>query len=74
MSNLAKELFDGLKRVGTEISAETSRLGIQGANEVAAAIFSNNAFVQYGPGQVTKEQAQQPEVEQQQQNENTIER
>lgn len=67
MSDLANELFSGLKRMGSEISAEVSRLGTQGANEMAAALFSNSdAFVQYGPGQVTKEPDIQPEIEQDQ--------
>ncbi|HVV71809.1 MAG TPA: hypothetical protein VHI52_09975 [Verrucomicrobiae bacterium] len=64
-NELASELFSGLKRMGSEIGAEMSRLGKQGANEMAAALFSNSdAFVQYGPGQVTREPEVQPEVEQ----------
>jgi hypothetical protein len=64
MSKLADELFSGLKRFGSEIGAELHRLGKQGANEMAAAIFSNsNAFVQYGTGQETQEPKKEPEVE-----------
>lgn len=63
MSDTAKKLFDslaavthavvipGLKRAGNEIGAEFSRLGTQGATELAAALFNGHAFVLYGPGQ-----------------------
>jgi hypothetical protein len=66
MSKIATELFDGLKRMGSEVDAELSRLGKQGANELASALFNGNAFVMYGPGQITKEPEVQQEVEQQQ--------
>jgi hypothetical protein len=66
MSKIATELFDGLKRMGSEIGAEVSRLNKQATNELASAIFTGNAFVQYGPGQQTQEPEQQKEIEQQQ--------
>lgn len=73
LKELKNELFSGLKRFGSEIGAELHRLGKQGANEMASAIFSNsNAFVQYGTGQETQEPKKEPEVEKE--NENSIER
>lgn len=73
MSKLATQLFESLKEAGSEINAELSRLGKQGANELASALFNGGAFVQYGAGQYTNEQEpQQPEVERQ--NENSMER
>ena len=73
MSKLADKLFSGLKRFGSEIGAELKRLGKQGANEAASALFSNsNAFVQYGIGQQTLEPKKEPEVKKE--NENSIER
>ncbi len=67
MSELAKQLFEsvsnvgevvqaiapGLKNLAPEAGAELSRLGTQGAMELASALFGNNAFVPYGPGQYT---------------------
>jgi hypothetical protein len=73
MTKLADELFRGLKRFGSEIGAELHRLGKQGANEMAAAIFSkSDAFVQYGTGQETQEPNKEPEVKKE--NDNSIER
>ncbi len=46
-------LAPGLKNVVPEIGAELSRLGTQGAMEMASALFGNGAFVPYGPGQYT---------------------
>jgi hypothetical protein len=72
MSNLVNKLFGELKRMGSEIGAEASRLGKQGANELASVLFNGSAFVQYGTGQETKEAEKQPEVERE--NDNSIER
>lgn len=79
MSRLAEQLFEGLKEAGSDIKAELSRLGTQGANELASALFNGNAFVQYGAGQQPAEQGQeqghgqeQPEAERQ--NDNGMER
>lgn len=66
-TELAKQLFDGLKAVkdvahamapglkdfGPEMKAEFTRLGIQGQNELAGALFNGSGFVPYGPGQYT---------------------
>lgn len=68
MSELAKQLFaelknaaqsaaPGLKDFVPEIKAELSRLGTQGAMELASALFGNGAFVPYGPGQYTPDPA-----------------
>ena len=71
MSELAKRLFDelrnvkdavqsaapGLKNLVPEVKAELSRLGTQGAMELASALFGNSAFVPYGPGQYTPDPA-----------------
>ena len=81
MSQLAKELFDGLKAVGQsvgntlvndvlpDIGAEMSRLGTQGTMELASAIFSGNGFVPYGPGQYTPQAEQEAAPEQEQSHE-----
>ena len=43
----------GLDNFGPEVSAELSRLGTQGAMEMAQALFNGAAFTPYGPGQYT---------------------
>ncbi len=67
MRETAKQLFDSLKNVKTavqevapgltnlmpEMKAEMSRMGTQGAMELASALFNGSAFVPYGPGQYT---------------------
>jgi hypothetical protein len=67
MSEIAKQLFEslkgvkeavlvvapGLKDVVHETKAEMSRLGTQGAMELASALFNGHGFVPYGPGQHT---------------------
>ena len=42
-----------LENVGQEVGAELSRLGTQGAMEMAQALFNGAAFTPYGPGQYT---------------------
>ena len=55
--DVMKEALDtvapGLKNMGPEVSAELSRLGTQGAMEMAQALFNGAAFTPYGPGQYT---------------------
>lgn len=53
-------LAPGLENAGPEIGAELSRLGTQGAMEMAQALFNGAAFTPYGPGQYTPT----PELEQ----------
>jgi hypothetical protein len=76
MKETAKILFDsmraakdaGLHTVGKVLEAtgpERSRLGTQGAMELASALFNNHGFVPYGPGQYTPSQDHQPQQEQQ---------
>jgi len=73
MSDLVSQLFERLGDIVPEVGAEISRLGTQGSMEVASALFNQNAFVPYGPGQYTPSTPEpQPEVEQQQ--EHCIER
>lgn len=48
-----KGLAPGLKNFGPEVGAELSRLGTQGAMELAQALFNGAAFTPYGPGQYT---------------------
>jgi len=43
----------GLKDLMPEAKAEMSRLGTQGAMELASALFNGSGFVPYGPGQYT---------------------
>jgi hypothetical protein len=76
--DLARQLFDGLKGMKEaaltiapglrdlvpEMQSEMSRLGKQGASELASALFNGNGFVIYGPGQHT--QTPEPEQEKQQ--------
>jgi hypothetical protein len=63
MSEIAKQLFEGLKAMKEsvvaaapglkdlvpEAKAEFSRMGTQGAMELASALFNGSAFVPYGP-------------------------
>lgn len=60
------KLFEGLSNFGPEVSAELSRMGTQGAMELANALFNGSAFVPYGPGQYTPtpEMEKQPAQEQ----------
>ncbi len=43
----------GLKNLMPDMKAELSRLGTQGAMELASALFNGSSFVPYGPGQYT---------------------
>lgn len=74
MSDLAKQLFEGLgdavqsiapglSDFGPEVGAELSRLGTQGAMELASALFGGSAFVPYGPGQYTPSPTLEPGAE-----------
>ena len=47
MSENAKRLFE------QQFKGELSRLGTQGAMELASALFNGHGFVPYGPGQYT---------------------
>lgn len=51
MKEALDALAPGLKNAGPEMSAELSRLGTQGAMEMAQALFNGAAFTPYGPGQ-----------------------
>lgn len=60
----------GLKDLVPETKAEVSRLGTQGAMELASVLFNGNGFVPYGPGQYTPSSTpanEEPQPEQQQQ-------
>ena len=72
MSKIASQLFESLKQVVPDVKAEMSRLGTQGAMELASALFNGSAFVPYGPGQYTPSPEHQPEAEHQR--EHSIER
>jgi hypothetical protein len=69
MSETRNQLFAGLGNFAAETKAEFSRLGTQGAMEIASALFNGNGFVPYGPGQYTPSPelgaaaAPQPEIE-----------
>jgi hypothetical protein len=53
MKEAITAIAPGLENVGPQISAELSRLGTQGAMEMAQALFNGAAFTPYGPGQYT---------------------
>ena len=74
MKEAITAIAPGLENFGAEVGAELSRLGTQGAAELAQALFSDsNAYVPYGRGQYTpsvetgQEQAMQIDVQQPQQ-------
>jgi hypothetical protein len=48
---LKETLSKGMKNIGEDVGAELSRLGKQGALEMAQALFNGAAFTPYGPGQ-----------------------
>ena len=50
---LKETLGKGMKNIGEDVGAELSRLGKQGALEMAQALFNGAAFTPYGPGQYT---------------------
>ncbi|MBI1314927.1 hypothetical protein GC176_26845 [bacterium] len=51
---MSRELF---KEILSDVGAELGRLGVQGQMEMASALFNGDAFVPYGPGQITPEAA-----------------
>ena len=53
MKETVNAIAPGLKNFGPEVGAELSRLGTQGAMEMAQALFNGAAFTPYGPGQYT---------------------
>ena len=53
MKETISTIAPGLKNIGPEVGAEISRLGTQGAIEMAQALFNGAAFTPYGPGQYT---------------------
>jgi hypothetical protein len=53
MKEAITAIAPGLENVGPQVSAELSRLGTQGAMEMAQALFNGAAFTPYGPGQYT---------------------
>jgi len=64
MKDAISAIAPGLQNFGAEMGAEISRMGTQGAAEIASALFGDsNAYVPYGQGQ----QAVEVEAPQQQQ-------
>jgi hypothetical protein len=53
MKEAITAMAPGLENIGPQVSAELSRLGTQGALEMAQALFNGGAFTPYGPGQYT---------------------
>lgn len=53
MKDAITAIAPGLENVGPQVNAELSRLGTQGAMEMAQALFNGAAFTPYGPGQYT---------------------
>ena len=58
LRNVGQAVLDRLSQIGPEFGAELKRVGAHGANELASANHSGNAWVPYGVGQYT------PEIEQ----------
>lgn len=44
-------MSDGVKRFWEEVKQEGKRLGVQGAAEIASALFTGQSYVPYGSGQ-----------------------
>ncbi len=68
MKEAITAIAPGLENIGPQVSAELSRLGTQGAMEMAQALFNGAAFTPYGPGQYTPtpeldKGGQEPEVQ-----------
>ena len=64
MKEAITAIAPGLENFGAEVGAEMSRMGTQGAAELAAALFSDsNAYVAYGQGQQAVE-VEAPQVQQ----------
>ena len=53
MKEAITAIAPGLENFGPEVKAELSRLGTQGAMEMAQTLFNGAAFTPYGPGQYT---------------------
>ena len=53
MEEVMKTIAPGMENFGPEVKAELSRLGTQGAMEMAQTLFNGAAFTPYGPGQYT---------------------
>ena len=53
MKEAITAIAPGLENIGPQMGAELSRLGTQGAMEMAQALFNGAAFTPYGPGQYT---------------------
>jgi hypothetical protein len=53
MKEAISAIAPGLENAGSDMKAELSRLGTQGAMEMAQALFNGAAFTPYGPGQYT---------------------
>jgi len=51
MKELVAGIVPGLQNAAKEVGAELTRMGKQGAAEIAAALFGSSAYVQYGDGQ-----------------------
>ncbi len=51
MSQLAKQLFEGLKHIARDVGAHLEQKVELGASELVAGIQTGNAFVLYGPNQ-----------------------
>lgn len=49
---IGSHLIDRIKDMPSEIAHEGQRVGMQGAAEIAAALFNGNGFVPYGQGQM----------------------
>jgi hypothetical protein len=52
MKETLAAMAPGLKNIGPQVGAELSRLGTQGAAEMAQALFNGAAFTPYGQGQI----------------------
>jgi len=59
--DVVQAIAPGLGDIVPEVSAEVARLNTQASNELASAIFTGSAFVQYGAGQYTPEVSNEQE-------------
>lgn len=61
MSDRVRELWERLKEAPREMGAELKQMGAHGCHELAAALFSNSAFVMYPRAQREGQRVEDPQ-------------